>query len=236
MSDDPEGSLPDPKALADRAVLGLCELFALLFGLPFGEDLYNDRPITGWHYFYFGIAILFAIGGPMWPLIRMRAGIPESVSRSLLSGATDARIWLAVLLILFIYATGPEIYRRAVNPTAIHDPQSVEDIAKATAPLQAKLDDMTWQRDAALSYVTNLKKQLETSQQAPQPSPPSDTGPINWLSDSQFLVVSGGGPDALIHSVLLQGTSTASVAIKEAYAVSGITGHKQELMANVQYK
>ena len=26
------------------------------------------------------------------------------------------------------------------------------------------------------------------------------------------------------------------MSIKEAYAVSGLTGHKQELMANVQYK
>jgi hypothetical protein len=52
----------------------------------------------------------------------------------------------------------------------------------------------------------------------------------------QFLVVSGGGPNAQISSVLLQGTSTRTVSIKDAYAVSGLTGHKQELMANVQYK
>jgi hypothetical protein len=54
MSDNPEEpqamgkEAPDPKAFADRAVLGLCDFLALLFGLPFGEALYNDRPITGW--------------------------------------------------------------------------------------------------------------------------------------------------------------------------------------------
>jgi hypothetical protein len=60
--------------------------------------------------------------------------------------------------------------------------------------------------------------------------------PVAWNLDSQFLVVTGGGPEARINSVLLQGTSTALVTMKEAYAVSGLTGHKQELFANVQYQ
>jgi hypothetical protein len=59
--------------------------------------------------------------------------------------------------------------------------------------------------------------------------------PVAWR-DSQFVVVTGGGPEAKINSVLLQGTSTAPVAMKEAYALSGLTGHKQELMVNVQYR
>ena len=70
----------------------------------------------------------------------------------------------------------------------------------------------------------------------PQTAAAPNQGPVAWTLDSQFLVVSGGGPDAKIDSVLLQGTSTASVAMKEAHAVSGLTGHKQELMANVQYR
>jgi hypothetical protein len=35
---------------------------------------------------------------------------------------------------------------------------------------------------------------------------------------------------------LLQATSTDVVSIKDAYAISGITGHKQKLMMNVAYK
>lgn len=73
--------------------------------------------------------------------------------------------------------------------------------------------------------VTSLAQQLAAA---------PNQRPIAWNLDSQFLVASGGGPDARINSVLLQGTSAASVSIKEAYAVSGLTGHKQELMANVQ--
>jgi hypothetical protein len=85
------------------------------------------------------------------------------------------------------------------------------------------------------------------TQQSPRSSPTADhqgpvalpnpsQNPVVWDNDRQFLVVTGGGRDAQINSVLLQGTSTRPVSIKEAYAVSGRTGHKQELMANVQYR
>lgn len=49
-----------------------------------------------------------------------------------------------------------------LTPIVIHIPPTVEDTAKATAPIQSKLDDMTRQRDAALSH----------SQQTAPPSRP----------------------------------------------------------------
>jgi hypothetical protein len=72
--------------------------------------------------------------------------------------------------------------------------------------------------------------------QRPPPLPNPSQNHVVWDRASQFLVVTGGGPNTQINSVLLQGTSTRSVSIKEAYAVSGLTGHKQELMADVEYK
>jgi hypothetical protein len=72
--------------------------------------------------------------------------------------------------------------------------------------------------------------------QGPPSSPNPSQSAVMWDRNSQFFVASGGGPNAQINSVLLQGTSSRSVSIKKAYAVSGLTGHKQELMANVQYK
>jgi hypothetical protein len=118
-SSEPRPPKPDFWTSADKGMFGLCELLALLFGLPFGEDLYHGNPITGWHWFYLVIAILFAAGGPMWPWIRTREWMPEKVSTSLSKVGSDARIWVAVLLLLFVYVTGPEIYRRATKPLPI---------------------------------------------------------------------------------------------------------------------
>jgi hypothetical protein len=109
------------QAAADKAVLGICELLGLLFGLPFGEDLYRDRPfgeIPLSHWLYLAIGIFFAGGGFMFPWMRTRTWIPEIVSASLSKAALDARYWIAALLTIFIYTIGPEIYRRAVEPRA----------------------------------------------------------------------------------------------------------------------
>jgi hypothetical protein len=115
--------------LFDKAVFGLCELLALLFGLPFGEDLYNDRPIAAWHYFYLAVAVLLAIGGPMWPWIKTRSWISESLSSSVSQAARDARLWVVLLLVLFVYVTGRDVYPRtaASAPSAADIAQAVVD-------------------------------------------------------------------------------------------------------------
>jgi hypothetical protein len=103
-------------SFADKAVAGLCETLALLFCLPFGDDLYNNKPVTELHLFYLAIGLVFAVTGPMWPLIRTISWIPEKVSASFSRAALDARIWVAILLLLFVYGTAPEIYQRATQP------------------------------------------------------------------------------------------------------------------------
>lgn len=216
---------PDFWTYADKAMFGLCELLALLFGLPFGDDLYHDKPIAsigGWHWFYFGTAALFAVTGPMWPWIRTRTWLPAGVAASLSKAPLDARLWIAALLFLFLYGTAPEIYQRATAPAAppagftqqqvdekiavvtapiqskldaarqtitdlknapprssiiIHDPPTAADIAKATAPIQAQLNAVTQQRDAAMSDAAALRHQLEAAQRGSQNTsvPPSSS-------------------------------------------------------------
>jgi hypothetical protein len=94
---------------SDRAVLGVCELLGLVFALPFGDDLFRGTPITAVppaHYAYLGIGVLWAALGPLWPAMKRK--FPQSVFVSTLGrAALDARTWIFVLLILFVYLTMP---------------------------------------------------------------------------------------------------------------------------------
>jgi hypothetical protein len=122
------------------------------------------------------------------------------------------------------------------------NPSSLPPAAEFTQQqVDAKIAAATRTLHDQLSTANNTIAGLQAKAVALPPQPQqtaalSNQGPITWAVDSQFLVITGGGPDATINSVLLQGTSTASVTMKDAYAISGLTGHKQELMANVQYR
>src|SRR6266851_8903413 len=109
MAEDSDNKM----STSDKAVLGVCELLGLMFALPFGEDLYHGTTITNWHIFYLVIGILFAVAGPIWPQLKMRA--PQHLSTTFVDAAQDFRIWLAVLLVLFVYGVGPEVYQRATH-------------------------------------------------------------------------------------------------------------------------
>jgi hypothetical protein len=108
-------STPDFWTAADKAMLGLCETLALLFGLPFGEDLYNDKPVTGLHGFYLAIGLLFAVAGPMWPWIRTRPWVSQTLVASLSRVPSNPYVWFTILMVLFLYGAGPDIYRRATQ-------------------------------------------------------------------------------------------------------------------------
>jgi hypothetical protein len=111
----------------DKAVLSLFEVLALLFALPFGDALFHDKPVTNLYIFYLVIGCLFAIGGPMFPLTRNATWIPKGIAPSISKAARDARIWIAVLLLLFLYGVAPDIYRRATIPGG---PNTANEIAE----------------------------------------------------------------------------------------------------------
>ncbi len=235
---------------ADKAMFGLCELLALLFGLPFGDDLYHDKPIANigaWHWFYLGIAALFAVTGPMWPWIRTRTWLPAGVAASFSKAPLDARLWIAALLLLFLYGTAPEIYQRATAPAAspsvIH--ATAEDIAKATAPIQAQLDAASHELQAEVQRAREAAKELETvrsqiadlrqqndalRQASSQLKPTSaDQTPIKW-GQLGFGYQGGAEPTFIDIEIPASITGTLPVELKDAYIISGTTGARLPMM------
>ena len=134
MSDE-SGSSP-----SDKMVSGICELLALLFGLPIGEEFYRGTRIALVHYVYLEIAILFAGIGGSWRVIRRK--FPQNpIVLTLGRAAQDARNWIFTLLIMFVFFAVPR------GPTA-------NDIASAVVqklPSQGALPPIRHKRQLLIS-------------------------------------------------------------------------------------
>jgi hypothetical protein len=148
----------------------------------------------------------------------------------------------AILLATGIYLLAtqpPSLSNTTQDQTQLDDANKrlqAERDAKAVldrqlAATRRELQQTQTQRDDALKTTEKKENKARTSN---QPSAQATQGPITWYTDSQLLVVSGGAPNAEVNGILVMGESTASALIKEAYIVSGLTGRKQSLMANVQ--
>jgi hypothetical protein len=104
-------------AVNDHAVLGLCEILALMFGLPPGEALFRGEPLSLRLVGFIVAGAFFAALGPGWPAVRKKFP-QQTLVLSVGRIASDARYWLAIILVGFLYAASPEMYRRAVVPVA----------------------------------------------------------------------------------------------------------------------
>jgi hypothetical protein len=125
-----------------------------------------------------------------------------------------------------------------MQPAITHDPPAAGDITKATAPIQAEVERLNRALAAAQSERENARTPQIQGAIARGPDQSAQSRPtthlITWYTDSQLVVVSGGASNAMVHGILIMGKSNASVTIKEAFAISGLSGRKQNLMANVQ--
>jgi hypothetical protein len=165
----------------------------------------------------------------------------------------------AIMVALVVAALSPYVeqhrwpfvwqFATPVPPAVVHDPPTAKDIAAAAGPLiekalsqaekqtdelrdhfallQQSLEDMKHQRDAAEAEAERLRVQLGV--QATQQIPAISGGPINWTIDGQLVVGGGTWPDVTVGGVFIQGKSTESIGLKEAYIVSGMTGHREDL-------
>jgi hypothetical protein len=170
---------------ADKAVVAICELLGLLFGLPFGDDLYHNEPVTGWHIFYLAVGLVFAGGGPVWPWIRTRPWFSKTVASRVSRVAADPIAWVGILLLLFLYKTGPELYQRATTPVIIHDAPTVtgftqqqvdEKLAAANAKIQSDLN-------AANDKINALQAAINKGNAPPSPPPSYSDEEIGIRSD-----------------------------------------------------
>ena len=111
-------------------------------------------------------------------------------------------------------------------PTIIHEAATPEEIAKAAAPIQSKLDAAIAERDTARRDSATSKLNLEVARvQHPQPPTPEDQIPISWEPDFQFNWYNG----PKIAWIRFVGVSGALTRIKDAYIISTLTGHKETL-------
>jgi hypothetical protein len=224
---------------ADKAIAGLCETLALLFGLPFGDDLYHSSPVTWLHLFYLAIGLIFAVSGPMWPWIRTISWIPEGFSASLSRAALDARIWIAVLLLIFMYGVVPEIYQR-ISQNVVHHPSVIhatqEEIATAIAPIQSKLNALIHERNNLKRDLAEAKAQENTLKQALNKSniiqsPTTQNalgGPITWNAELTTWT-SGDTGGTLFLGLCIRGKANALTELTQAVAISELTGEKKNL-------
>jgi hypothetical protein len=168
----PASNRPPDNKSHDYAGIGLFELLGLIFGLPPGDALYHGKPID-FRMLCFIAAGCFCAGlGTAWPAVR-RKFPQQALVLSIGRIASDARAWLAIILIGFLYAASPEMYRRAIAPSALpptvtSEPPSADNIAKelSTAREQGvvvakQLGQALIDRDAARSEAATLKRQLD---------------------------------------------------------------------------
>ena len=176
-----------------------------------------------------------------------------------------ANWWIVPLLLAFGYVVGPEMYRRAITRVAVQADTSTEEVSKATEAIRSKLDaanrQLQEEREKAkplippsgvitglqlTNEVKDLRSQVDelTRQRdaalagAKAPAPVPSGGPIVWNSPEgqQLFVVGADASGYIVSGALFWGESTEPVSITEAYAISGMTGHKQDLKANVPNK
>ncbi len=157
------------------------------------------------------------------------------------------------------------MYRRAITRVAVQADTSTEEVSKATEAIRSKLDaanrQLQEEREKAkplippsgvitglqlTNEVKDLRSQVDelTRQRdaalagAKAPAPVPSGGPIVWNSPEgqQLFVVGADASGYIVSGALFWGESTEPVSITEAYAISGMTGHKQDLKANVPNK
>jgi hypothetical protein len=96
-------------------------------------------------------------------------------------------------------------------------------VAAAITNLNSQLAEANRRRDAALREADTLRQQVQNP--PPQPPTPEDQTPVNWQPDFQI----SWYVDQKIVWIRFIGVATDLAHIKDAYIISNLTGHKEQL-------
>ena len=113
----------------------------------------------------------------MWPWIKTRSWVSETTSISVSHAARDPRLWIVLLLVIFVYVTGRDIYPRTAVPIP-----SADEIAQAVVsrlPNKASNEQpsaegvvkhVSGELVAAQAQIADLKTSLASAQRGAENS------------------------------------------------------------------
>jgi hypothetical protein len=212
-------------SFTDLVVLVVNECLGVPLCIAGGENFAHTDWVgsaIGW-----GVGIPLCVSGVTFPFWR---GHVKTAVATWVEKRWQLLLPPAVLL-AFIYAVGPVMYRRATAPIVTATPsetgftqQQVDaKVANAVANLNAQLTEANRQKDAVRRDADAFRQQIQNA--PPQPPAPEDQIPVSWQPDFQLNWYAG----PKIAWVRFLGVSSALARIKEAYVISTLTGHKEPL-------
>jgi hypothetical protein len=144
-------------------------------------------------------------------------------------GLASLRWWPISLFLAFAYFAVPVAYQRATAPltppavVGFTQQQVDAKIAAVVANLNSQLAEANRQRDAARREADVFRQKIQNA--PPQLPAPEDQIPVNWQPDFQLNWYAG----PKIAWIRFIGVSAALAHIKDAYIISTLTGHKEQL-------
>ena len=112
---------------------------------------------------------------------------------------------------------------KSAAPAGFTQQQVNEKISTAVANLNAQLAEANRQKDAERREADAFRQQIQNA--PPRPPTPEEQVPISWQPDFQLNWYAG----PKIAWIRFIGVSAALARIKDAYVISTLTGHKEQL-------
>lgn len=168
----------------DLVVFVVSECFAVPLNIAAGEAFvagHLDRAALGW-----GIGVPLAVAGFTYHWFKKWISAPARDSIQFVARYG----WPVVLLLVFAYVAGPEMYRRATSPRDAPSPQPLftqeqvdEKIKSATLSIKDQLSAAARELDDTRHQLESVKRNPATSMPPPPPNATDDHALIQWEPD-----------------------------------------------------